>query len=322
MKVLKIDEMVSIRPKRQMVNESFKSKVISNLFKNGELETDDKKALSLFNQVKDDEIVGIANNEEEAKKLLHDKVGDKYVTKYEKKREYYYDNPDGSAEVDFVDDYNRPYKYNETVEGYKNWIFKLNSGRFLVLRIQRDELRSRLWDTRDGRDGYEKKYEHITQTRKKFLDRKKYVEKHKDNIKNYFEMKNYLEEKGLWDEFVKTTKNKLSSWANNFADSSNFESDMCHNEGTIFTNDEIDYEIGGLHFYLYFEGSFDGELYCWGDSGDYWTPGDFGCELQSCEYNLMYIEIKVIDIETKETIFLFKYLPEFDKKNDMWIVDM
>ena len=56
--------------KYTMLNESFKSKIISRLFQEGEIDTEDVYQKSLFNQVTDDEIIGIADDEEAAKKWL------------------------------------------------------------------------------------------------------------------------------------------------------------------------------------------------------------------------------------------------------------
>ena len=56
--------------KYTMLNESYTSKIISTLFQEGEIDPEDVYQKSFFNQVTDDEIIGIADDEEAAKKML------------------------------------------------------------------------------------------------------------------------------------------------------------------------------------------------------------------------------------------------------------
>ena len=133
-----------------MFNESFKSKIISRLFQEGEIGTEDVYQKSLFNQVTDDEIIGIADDEEAAKKMLHDTLGDREETRYNKHSTWHRVGPD-EWDDDWEEDHNSPYTFNKTVEGYIEWIFKLNSGKFLVLRVEKSDLDSRLNQIRNPR---------------------------------------------------------------------------------------------------------------------------------------------------------------------------
>lgn len=305
----------------RILNEGFNSKIISNLFKEGELDTKNKRELSLFNQVKDNEIIGIAKDEEEAKKMLHDKMGDKKEKRYHSHRVWHQVGED-DWDDDWETDYDSPYVYNKTVEGYMEWIFKLNSGKFLVLKIEKSVLQKRLNDITYNRTGG-RKQEYISDTKRKFLARKKYVENNKEDIKKYWEFKKLFQEKSLWKDFVDSLIDELNYMADQIVDDKNFESDVCSAEDGVycFDDDSIEFEIGEFTIGLYVEGEFDGDVRCWDDPGDYWTPGDSGCELNGGEMIINSLCICVTETETEKELFNFTYLPDFDKKEDLCHVD-
>ena len=298
-----------------MLNESFKSKIISRLFQEGEINTKDVYQKALFNQVTDDEVIGVANDEEEAKKMLHDTLGDKKVIKYRQQRITYHSSED-DWDDDWVDDHNSPYTFNKTVEGYVEWIFKLNSGKFLVLRIEKNVLDSRLHKIRDPR--YSNKADKYRQSefRKKFQKRKEYVEKNKENIEKYWKFKKLFEENGLWDEFVKKMREKLSNMVNEIEGAEDFESFICSCEDGRydFEDDSIKFEIGEFSIELSVDGEYNGTIRYWDEPGDYWTaPAPSKCEFIDGEMNINSISIYVDGPEE----FEFTYLSEFDKDVDL-----
>jgi len=300
-----------------MLNESFKSKIISKLFQEGEIDTEDVHQKALFNQVTDDEIIGIADNEEEAKKMLHDTLGDRKEIRYHQHRTWHQVGPD-DWDDDWEEDYNSPYIFNKTVEGYMEWIFKLNSGKFLVLRVEKRDLGLRLSKIRDPRYWNKRDNERQSEFRKRFQKRKEFVEKNKEEIKKYWEFKKLFEEKGLWDEFVKKTKEELNNMADEITSAKDFEDNVCSEEGNYcFDNDSIKFEIGEFTIEFYIDGEFNANIRCWNDPGDYWTPPDSGCEIVSGEMCINYISIYVDGPEE----FEFTYLPEFDKDVNLCDVD-
>lgn len=304
-----------------MLNEAFKSKIISKLFKEGEIDAENEYQKSMFNQVTDDEIIGIANDEEEAKKMLHDTLGDKKETRYKNRYVSYRDNF-GDYDVDIEVDPNSGYTYNRTVDGYMEWVFKLNSGRFLVLRIEKSELGSRLGKIRDPR--YFNKYNKEAQTKygKKFQERKRFIEENGKDIKAYFDFKKSFEENGLWDGFVKKTKEELNDLSERILNSGKIE-DEVYNSGCgeyHFDDEHIQFKIGEFTVDFYVCGGFSGNVRCWNTPGDYWTPVDAGCEIVS---GGIYIESIGICVEGPEpdSDFEFNYLPDFDRDVDLCDID-
>ena len=301
-----------------MLNESFKSKIISRLFQEGEIDTEDVYQKALFNQVTDDEVIGIADDEEAAKKMLHDTLGDKKERRYHMHRTWHQVGPD-DWDDDWEEDYDSPYIFNKTVEGYMEWIFKLNSGKFLVLRVEKRDLGLRLSKIRDPRYWNKRDNERKSELRRKFQLRKEFVEKNKENLEKYWRFKKSFEEKGLWDEFVKKTKEELNNMADAVVSSRDFESDVCSCEdgNYYFDDDSIEFTIGEFTIGFYVDAEFDADVRCWDDPGDYWSPPDSGCEIVSGE---MYINSISIYVDGPEE-FEFTYLPKFDKDADLCAVD-
>lgn len=197
--------------------------------------------------------------------------------------------------------------------------FKLNSGRFLVLRIEKSELESRFHKITNLRDEYKRNNDKQSDFRRKFQQRKEFVEKNKEELKKYWDFKKSFEEKGLWDEFVKTAKEELNRMCDKIMSGDDFESEVCSNDGEYyFDDDSIEFKIGEFTIGFYVEGEFEGDVRCWEDPGDYWTPGDSGCEIVSGE---MYINSICIYIDGPESEEEFTYLPEFDKDVDLCYVD-
>lgn len=293
-----------------MLNESFKSRIIADLFKNGELEADTDYAKALFNQVTDKEVIGVADTEEEAKKLLHDTLGDKIVHRHHIYWKY------NGEEYEPLEDYDRPpYEVNRTVDEYKDWVFQLKNGKYLVLRIEKRDLDSRFSKIKSQRS--QNKYKVTTKFEKDFANRKKFVEANKNDIKVYWKFKKFIEEKGLLDEFVKTTNGELNTWLENIINDNDFESEVCANDGKYYyENDGIEYMVGDLKFSVCAEAEFDGDVRYWNYPGNYWEPADEGCELESGELYVDYIEVSVYSSKDEE-LYVFKYLPEFDKKSDL-----
>ncbi len=301
-----------------MLNESFKSKIISRLFQEGEIDTEDVYQKALFNQVTDDEVIGIADDEEAAKKMLHDTFGDKKERRYHMHRTWHQVGPD-DWDDDWEEDYDSPYIFNKTVEGYMEWVFKLNSGKFLVLRVEKRDLGLRLSKIRDPRYWNKRDNERKSEFRRRFQLRKEFVEKNKENLEKYWEFKKSFEEKGLWDEFVKKTKEELNNMADRITGARDFESDVCSCEdgNYYFDDDSIEFKIGEFTIGFYIDAEFDADIRCWDDPGDFWSPPDSGCEIVSGE---MYINSISIYVEGPED-FEFTYLPEFDKDADLCAVD-
>lgn len=304
--------------KYTMLNESFKSKIISRLFQEGEIDTEDVYQKSLFNQVTDDEIIGIADDEEAAKKMLHDTLGDREETRYNKHSTWHRVGPD-EWDDDWEEDHNSPYTFNKTVEGYIEWIFKLNSGKFLVLIVEKSDLDSRLNQIRNPRYWNKRDNETQSEIRRRFQKRKEFVEKNKKDLEEYWEFKKLFEEKGLWDEFVKKTKEELNNMADRITSAEDFESDVCSCEYSdyYFDDDLIKFEIGEFTIEFYVEGNFDANVRCWNVPGNYWTPPDSGCEITSGK---MYINSISIYVDGPEE-FEMTYLPEFDKDEDLCAID-
>jgi hypothetical protein len=301
-----------------MLNESFKSKIISRLFQEGEIDTEDVYQKSLFNQVTDDEIIGIADNEEAAKKMLHDTLGDREETRYKMHRTWHRVGPD-DWDDDWEEDLDSPYTFNKTVDGYIEWIFKLNSGKFLVLRVEKRDLNSRLSKIRDPRYCNKRYNETQSEFRRKFQKRKEFVEKNKKDFEKYWEFKKTFEEKGLWDEFVNKAKEELNNMADRITGAEHFESDVCSCEDSnyYFDDDFIKFKIGEFTIEFYVEGEFDANVRCWDEPGDYWTPPDSGCEITDGK---MYINSISIYVDGPEE-FEITYLPKFDKDADLCDID-
>jgi hypothetical protein len=301
-----------------ILNESFKSKIISRLFQEGEIDTEDVYQKSLFNQVTDDEIIGIADNEEAAKKMLHDTLGDREETRYKMHRTWHRVGPD-DWDDDWEEDLDSPYTFNKTVDGYIEWIFKLNSGKFLVLRVEKRDLNSRLSKIRDPRYCNKRYNETQSEFRRKFQKRKEFVEKNKKDFEKYWEFKKTFEEKGLWDEFVNKAKEELNNMADRITGAEHFESDVCSCEDSnyYFDDDFIKFKIGEFTIEFYVEGEFDANVRCWDEPGDYWTPPDSGCEITDGK---MYINSISIYVDGPEE-FEITYLPKFDKDADLCDID-
>lgn len=302
-----------------MLNESFKSKIISRLFQEGEIDTKNVHQKALFNQVTDDEIIGIADDEEAAKKMLHDTLGDKKEIRYNMRRTWHRVGRD-DWDDDWEVDYNSPYTFNKTVEGYIEWIFKLNSGKFLVLRVEKSDLVSRLRKINDPRYWNKRGNETQSEFRRKFQKRKKFVEKNKEDLEKYWGFKKYFEEKGLWDEFVKKTKEELNNMADSVTSDGDFESDVCscENGNYYFDDDSIKFEIGEFTFEFFVECEFNANVRCWDYPGDYWSLPDYGCEIISGE---LYINTLYIYCYDGPEEFEITYLPEFDKDTNLCDID-
>jgi hypothetical protein len=301
-----------------MLNESFKSKIISRLFQEGEIDTKDVYQKSLFNQVTDDEIIGIADDEEAAKKMLHDTLGDREETRYKMHRTWHRVGPD-DWDDDWEEDRDSPYTFNKTVDGYIEWIFKLNSGKFLVLRVEKRDLNSRLSKIRDPRYCNKRYNETQSEFRRKFQKRKEFVEKNKKDFEKYWGFKKTFEEKGLWDEFVNKAKEELNNMADRITGAEHFESDVCSCEDSnyYFDDDFIKFKIGEFTIEFYVEGNFEANVRCWDYKGDYWTPPDSGCEITDGK---MYIDSISIYVDGPEE-FEITYLPKFDKDADLCDID-
>lgn len=295
-----------------VLNESFKSKIISKLFKDGELETTSKREKMLFNQVTDDEILGVVDTEDEARELIHNELGDMVVTRYKQRRVPVRCGED-DWDYDYEDDPHSAYKVNKTVEEYTNWVFKLNSGRYLVLRVERSELSSRLDKIRTERlsmNGREK----ISDTRRKFLERKRFVEKNERGIRKYWKFKRFLEKRGLLDDFIKTTNEELKKWF----DSSIDDYILIENEGKVVYDDvEINFTIGNYSFEIIAYVEVTADINYWNEPGDYWHPGGEGYDVNSIDVSDISIYIAVMDTETEEEIFSLNYFPTIDKKSDL-----
>jgi hypothetical protein len=297
-----------------MLNESFKSKIISRLFQEGEINTKDASQKALFNQVTDDEVIGVANDEEEAKKMLHDTLGDKKEIRFHGHRVWHQVGPD-DWDDDWEDDYDSPYTYNRTVEGYTDWVFKLNSGKFLVLRIDKDELRSRFRKIHDPRYWNKENDKKLSDSRIKFQQRKEFVEKNKEDIKKYREFKKLLEENGVWDEFVKKTKEDVESWIKDYSKDKNFEDELVDNHGDDYNiYNELDYELGDFEITLEVNGEVHASVEFWSEGATYWSPAESGYNIESCEIFATSIIIALYDIkDNSQAFFDFTYLPDFDK---------
>lgn len=290
-----------------MINEGFTSSVISKLFKHGELDAENKDFVARLNQIKDDEIVGIAGTKEEAQKMLNQCVGDKIEIRYPVNWHY------GRSESwEPETDYDHPYKFNRTVDGYEEWIIQLNSGKYLVLKIEKQDLRHRLNDIQYERK--RRKQETVSELRTKLERRKEFVNKNKDDIKKYWEFKKYLEEKGLLDEFIETINNTLDNIAEH--DIEYYESEIMENDGSYtWESDDDSIELANLGLYIEYEGEFDGCVRSWYYPQTYWEPGDEGCEItDGCLY-ITPTRILVFDEDSNdnEPIFEFNYSPDFEQ---------
>jgi len=295
------------------LNESFKSKIISKLFKDGELETTSEREKMLFNQVTDDEILGVVDTEDEAKELIHNALGDMVVTRYEQRRVYVRCGED-DYDYDYEDDPNSAYKVNKTVEEYTNWVFKLDSGRYLVLRIEKSELDSRLDKIRFERERLSNRREKISDTRRKFLERKKFVEKNEKEIRKYWKFKRFLEKRGLLDDFIKTTNKELNKWF----DSSVDDDTLAENNGKFVYDDcEINFTIGNYSFEIMADIEVTADISYWNEPGDYWHPGGEGYDVKNIDVSDISLDIAVIDAETEEEIFSLNYFPAIDKKSEL-----
>lgn len=301
-----------------ILNEAFKSKIISKLFKDGELKTTTDRERALFNQVNDDEVLGVVDTEDEAKKLVHDALGDMVVTRYKQHRVPYRCGED-DWDYDYEDDPNSAYKVNRTVEEYTNWIFKLNSGRFLVLRIEKDELNSRLNKITGERRYMKNSGEKISDIKRKFLERKKFVEKNEREIRKYLKFKRFLEKRGLLDDFIKTTNRELSKWFNGI-DDEELEDELTQNEGTAIYDDvEINFTIGDFSFEIMAYAEITADITYWEDPGDYWHPAGDGYDVDNVVVKNISIDITVTDAETEDEILSLNYFPEIDKKSELCI---
>lgn len=297
-----------------VLNESFKSKIISKLFKDGELETTSKREKMLFNQVTDDEILGVVDTEDEARELIHNELGDMIVTRYEQRRVSVRCGED-DWDYDYEDDPNSAYKVNKTVEEYTNWVFKLNSGRYLVLRIEKSELDSRLNKIRSERERLSMNIgEKISDTRINFLRRKKFVEKNEKEIRKYWKFKRFLEKRGLLDDFIKTTNKKLKEWFDDFND----DDTLAENEGkAVFDDVEINFTIGNYSFEIIASIEITADISYWSEPRTYWHPGGEGYEINSIDVSDISIDITVMDTETEEEIFSLDYFPAIDEKSEL-----
>lgn len=295
-----------------VLNESFKSKIISKLFKDGELETTSKREKMLFNQVTDDEILGVVDTEDEAKELIHNALGDMVVTRYKQRRISVRCGED-DWDYDYEDDPDSAYKVNKTVEEYTNWVFKLDSGRYLVLRIEKSELDSRLDKIRFERERLNRR-EKISDTRRKFLERKKFVEKNEREVRKYWKFKRFLEKRGLLDDFIKTTNKELKKWF----DSSVDDYTLVENNGKFVYDDcEINFTIGNYSFEIMADIEVTADISYWNEPGDYWHPGGEGYDINDVDVSDVSIDITVIDAETEEEIFSLNYFPAIDEKSEL-----
>lgn len=290
-----------------MLNEGFTSSVISKLFKYGELDTKNKDFIARLNQIKDDEIVGIAKDKKEAQKMLNQSVGDKIEIRYPVN--WHYGN---SESWEPETDYEHPYKFNRTVDGYEEWIIQLNSGKYLVLKIEKQDLRNRLNDIQSKRKRSTR--EQVSELRVKLERRKEFVNKNKDDIKKYWEFKKYLEERGLLDEFIKTMNNALDNIAEH--DIEYYESEIMENDGSYtWESDDDSIELANLGLYIEYEGEFDGNVRSWYYPQTRWDPGDEGSEItDGCLY-ITPIRISVYDNDSSDNdpIFEFNYSPDFEQ---------
>lgn len=294
------------------LNESFKSKIISKLFKDGELETTSEREKMLFNQVTDDEILGVVDTEDEARELIHNELGDMVVTRYKQRRVAVRCGED-DWDYDYEDDPNSAYKVNKTVEEYTNWVFKLDSGRYLVLRIEKSELSSRLDKIRNERERLDRR-EKISDTRRKFLERKKFVEKNEKEIRKYWKFKRFLEKRGLLDDFIKTTNKELKKWFDDFND----DDTLAENDGKVTYDDvEINFTIGNYSFEIIADIEVTADVTYWEEPGDYWHPGGEGYDVNGVDVSDVSINITVMDTETEEEIFSLDYFPAIDEKSEL-----
>lgn len=286
-----------------MLNEGFTSSVISKLFKYGELDTKNKDFVATLNQIKDDEVVGIAETKEEAQKMLNQCVGDKTEIRYPVNWHY-----GKSDSWEMETDYEHPYKFNRTVDGYEEWIIQLNSGKYLVLKTEKQDLRRRLNDIQSKRKNSTREY--VSELRAKLERRKKYVDENKDDIKKYREFKRYLEENGLLDEFIETMNNTLNDIAEYSIE--RYESEILDNGGSYaWEGDDDSIELANLSLYIEYYGEFDGSVRSWYYPQTYWEPGDEGSEItDGCVY-ITPTRISVYDEDS--CIFEFNYSPDFEQ---------
>lgn len=293
-----------------MLNEGFTSPVISKLFEYGELDTKNKDFVARLNQIKDDEIVGIADTKEEAQKMLNQCVGDKIEIRYPVN--WYYGK---SESWEPETDYEHPYKFNRTVDGYEEWIVQLNSGKYLVLKIEKHELGNRLNDIRRKRK--DSTQETVSKLRAKLERRKEFVNKNKDDIKKYWEFKKYLEERGLLDEFIETMNNTLNNIAGNSVE--HYENEIIENDGSyMWEGDDDSIVLDNLSLYIEYDGEFDGSVRSWYYPQTYWEPGEEGSEItDGCVY-IIPTRISVYDEESGdgEPMFEFDYSPDFEQNQN------
>lgn len=235
--IMKVHEMFGNTGGTKTINESFNSKMISDLFRNGELPVKDKRDIAILNQLTDDEVIGVADTKEDAKKLLRGKLGDQYERRYHQSR-----HVDGDGDPYWEMDYDKGYWYNKTDEGYMNYLVKLKNGKFLVLCVTNSELSSRFEDIRFER--WCRRPDDMSNLQStKLLKRKDFVNKNKDDIKEYHRFKRFMEDRGLFDEFVKTTNDILADGVVEIYKDGNYdaESEICR---------DAEYEAAGFSVYM------------------------------------------------------------------------
>lgn len=296
MKVKKFNEYYAL-------NESFKSNLISSLVKSDLVED---SQLPVLNQISDDEILGIVDTAKEAKKLIHDNLGDMIETRYKSKRVWHRTGID-DWDDESVTDYDNPYKVNKTVDCFANWVLRLNDGRFLVLKIEKSELNNRLYKITSLRKT--NKTNTDSSIRKKFLQRKQFVEKNKDSLKEYWKFKKFLEENNILDEFFNTAYSELTKWENEFMDSNDFADTVLDSDGYTAC-DVVEFKINGFTFCIDFDAYFDGNISCW-DDRDY--DGDSGCAVEDGHMVIDNACVSVMD-DLDNELFSFSYHTDFDKK--------
>ena len=269
--ILKFDDFFAI-------NESFKSKIITDLYKSGYLDGFSKELKGKLNQLEDDEVIGVANSEDEAKKMLHDTLGDMNVTRYKQKRVWYRCGED-DYDDDWVDDKDAPYTVNRTVDEYKDWVFELKNNKYLVVRVESRELNHRFWEVINNKKKYRvKDNPQVSETTQKLQKRKRFLEKYDDDIKHFKKVMNFFKEKNLLDEFLEKANDEIAKYFNK------------HYVDGESNSAELDFEVGDYAIYLVVD--FTG---CYDD----------GFDVENMEFS-------VID-ENGNEIIVFNYLPGFDK---------
>lgn len=295
-----------------MLLESFKSSTITKLFRDGEFDKMENGELAALNQIEEKDILGVVDTEEDVPKLVNGFLGDKIETRYKR---YYNGKID-----DFEDDWDSPYYVNLTKDESTRWAIKLQSGRFLVLNVETEDIKNKLFGIRQDRRRA-KAQPKDSEIMRKFKNRKLFLEENAEDFEKYKEFKKYFQEEGIWDELIDKFNEELDKVGGEYESDERNILDRFEHDGKWFKDEweGMEFDFGDYNFDCFVTFIVQVEAtWCKGFEGDYWSESweDY-YELDRVDLDIDEIQMVVKNKKTDEYVFEFKFSNAFDRQTQI-----